>query len=119
MEVEGLEQQLTILPGKKDECLAVRKVLSEQQLELTRKELLFDALQVRIDELDRKKSVIDALSTELEKIETRIKNSGEIIASQKLMVEAAEKADTIVQASREGKMAFEAAEATLGELREK
>lgn len=119
VEVEGLEQQLTILPGKKDECLAVRKVLSEQQLELTRKELLFDALQVRIDELDRKKSFIDALSTELEKIETRIKNSGEIIASQKLMVEAAEKANTIVQASWEGKVAFDAAEATLGELREK
>ena len=119
VEVEGLEQQMAILPDKENEWITVRKALIEKQLELTHMELLFQTLQTRLEELDRKKITVDALASDIEKLQSRIKDGSEKIASQKQQVGAAEKAQSTVNTSREGKQAYDMAEQKLSELREK
>ena len=118
-EADMLEQQLIMLPVKESECADVRKDLSDRQYELTDKELHFKTLQATLVELDSKKIAIDNLSRDIEKLQSRITDGAEKIASQKLLVEAAEKADSIVIATRLEKEAFEKAEQKLSELREK
>ena len=118
-EADMLEQQLTMLPVKESECAVVRKDLSDRQYELTDKELHFKTLQATLAELDSKKIAIDDLSRDIEKLQSRITDGVDKIANQKLLVEAAEKAESIVIAARVEKEAFEKAEQKLSELREK
>ncbi len=118
-EADMLEQQLTMLPVKESECAVVRKDLSDRQYELTDKELHFKTLQATLAELDSKKIAIDNLSRDIEKLQSRITDGVDKIANQKLLVEAAEKAESIVIAARVEKEAFEKAEQKLSELREK
>ncbi len=118
-EADLLELQLTKLPVKEGECTAARKELSDRQQELKNKEFHFKTLQETMEGFDKQKIALDALSTAFEKLESRIKDGGEKIASQKLLVEAAEKANRIVHATRGGKEAFEMAELKLIDLRQK
>jgi exonuclease SbcC len=95
--------------------MAESKTLQQQVAAL--KKSLVDT-QKQLDAFDAREKSVTAARTETQVLDNRISDGKAKIAEQQKRVEEAEKALAIMEKSRKGKEAFEAAESTLKSLRE-
>jgi exonuclease SbcC len=116
-EVQGLDRQVVALPQKEAEFNITGGVLKEKQTVLTERDFLLRKLETLLTDFDNREKNVTALNSEIQLLEGRIKDGGEKIATQKLRVDEALRALSVVNASRSGKESYDKAELQLAELR--
>ncbi|OHB29028.1 MAG: nuclease SbcCD subunit C [Desulfuromonadaceae bacterium GWB2_53_15] len=117
-EVAGKQEQLVLLPEKEVELSAIKNDVDIKQRGIREHVAALISLETRLVDLDSREKVIAALGGEVMLLESRIKDGDAKIAEQKIRVEEARTAHTLMEESRTGKDAFEKAEACLAGLRQ-
>jgi exonuclease SbcC len=116
-EVKILEEQTVVLPQKGAELTAIMGVLEQKQQELQESETALKELEAVLLTLADKEKALSALIAEIGLLESRIKDGGEKITTQKQRVDEAQQAAALVEASCKGKEAYDKVEARLVALR--
>lgn len=119
LEIDSGLEQLTVLPGKKEELKGAQKEVQTLKKELAGKQKLQQQVMVNLEKLDRREKELNDLRAEIRVVEDRVKSGSEKIENQQKQVVEAEKACLVVEKNRVSKEAFEAAEKQLLKLRQR
>jgi len=118
-EIRLLQEQVAVLPQKLEEQATIATTLQQKQEELQQKQAALKQAETLLVDLDAQEKALTALTAELQRTADRIKDGSDKITDKQKEVEASKKAKGIVETSRAGKEAYDAAEARLTELRTK
>ncbi|MBT0664485.1 SMC family ATPase [Geobacter pelophilus] len=116
-EVAVKQEQVAVLPQKELELAGNRETAGQVEQQLAEKGGALKELEAALSDLDAREKAITAITAEVQLLEGRVKDGGEKIATQKLRVDEARKARTVVEQSRKGKESYDQAELRLAELR--
>jgi exonuclease SbcC len=115
--VAAKQEQVLVLPQKELELAGIRESSVQIEQQLAEKGIALKELEAALSDLDAQEKAITAITAELQLLEGRVKDGGEKIATQKLRVDEAQQARTVVEQCRAGKEAYDRAELRLAELR--
>ncbi len=118
-EVEAKQEQLEVLPVKKQELMDVKEHHKGHGEKLKSEQTAHDKVSAELKQFDLQKEAIDRVRSGLEKVRESITLGKEHIGSQKTLVTQAEEAVKLLEKHRPGKEAFEKAETLLKQLRER
>ena len=116
-EITILQEHLLVLPQKQEELDAVSAAQKQKQEELQQKDAALKEREKVLADLDSREKGINSLKAELIRIEERIKDGTEKTADKQKEVDASRMALVLLDASRSGRDAYEAAGILLAELR--
>ncbi|MDT8421714.1 MAG: SMC family ATPase [Desulfuromonadales bacterium] len=114
-----LQEQVALLPEKREAHKTAKQNLADNEAGFKKQQASLNELELQLAEIDKREGTVKDLAVEIEKLQERIGNGTEKIASQKILIAEAERSRNIVEENRAGKEAFEQAEKHLAELREK
>ena len=117
VEIEGKQEQVTLLPQRKKELSALVKNVGAQQKVLSKRKKILTDTEKQLTKLDGQEKTTNTVKSDIQVLENRIRDGEGKIADQKKRVKEAEAALEILEKSRAGKEAFDAAEADLKSLR--
>ncbi len=117
VEIEGKQEQITPLPQRKKELSALIKSFGTEQKILTKRKKTLADTEKQLTKLDGQEKTTNTVKSDIQVLENRIRDGEGKIADQKKRVKEAEAAFEILEKSRAGKKAFDAAEADLKSLR--
>jgi exonuclease SbcC len=117
-EVEAKQEQLEVLPEKKQELKDVKAARKNHGNKLNSEQAAHDKVSAQLQEFDQQKEALNKVRSKLEKTRESITLGKEHIGSQSTLVNQAEEAIKLLEKHRPGKEAFEKAEALLKEMRE-
>jgi DNA repair protein SbcC/Rad50 len=117
VEIEGKQEQVSPLPQRKKELSALVKSAGSQQKVLSERKKTLTKTEKQLAKLDGQEKTTNTVKSEIQILENRIRDGEGKIADQKKRVKEAETALEILEKSRAGKEAFDAAEADLKSLR--
>jgi exonuclease SbcC len=118
VEIEGKQEQITPLPQRKKELSALVKSAGAQQKVLSKRKKTLTDTEKQLTKLDGQEKTTNIVKSDIQVLENRIHDGEGKIADQGKRVKESEAALEILEKSRAGKEAFEAAEADLKSLRE-
>jgi len=118
VEIEGKQEQVTVLPERKKELTGIVAGTGKQQKILSDKEKALVETEKQLVKLDGQEKATNTVKSDTQVIENRIRDGEGKIADQKKRVKEAEMAFEILEKNRAGKEAFETAEASLTSLRD-
>ena len=118
-EVEVRQEQVSLLPEREKEQVALLQVLDTQQRTMKVKRGRLQEVAKDLAEQDTREEALRTVTTRLQELELRIKNGEEKVHDQQERVVQAEQAQRLVEENRAGKEAFEKAEQALKDLRER
>ncbi len=118
-EVDARQEQLAVMPEKKQELKDVKSARKEHSDTLKNELAAYDKASAQLQQFEKQKNALDAVRSSLEKTRDRITTGKEHIGSQGTLVNQAEEAIKLLEKYRPGKEAFEKAEVLLKELRER
>jgi len=118
-EVEAKQEQLEVLPEKKQELKDVKIARKAHGDKLKSEQAAHDKASDQLLQFDKQKEELDKVRSDLEKTRESITLGKEHIGSQSTLVKQAEEAIKLLEKHRPGKKAFEKAEALLKQLRER
>lgn len=118
VEIAGREEQAAALPEREKELASLVAESKTLQQNVAALEKSLVDTQKQLDAFDAREKSVAAARAEIQVLDNRITDGATKITEQKKRVEEAEKALAIMEKSRKGKEAFEAAESTLTSLRE-
>ena len=116
-EVEAKQEQLEVLPDKKQELKDVKAARKDHSDKLKSEQAAHDKASDQLQQFEKQKEALDKVRGWLEKTRDRITTGKEHIGSQSMLVNQAKEAIKLLEKYRPGKEAFEKAEALLKELR--
>lgn len=117
VEIEGKQEQVTLLPQRKKELSALVKSAGAQQKVLSKRKKTLTDTEKQLTKLDGQEKTTNTVKSDIQVLENRIRDGEGKITDQKKRVKEAETALEILEKSRAGKEAFDAAEANLKSLR--
>ena len=117
VEIEGKQEQVTPLPQRKKELSALVKSAGAQQKVLSKRKKTLTDTEKQLTKLDGQEKTTNTVKSDIQVLDNRIRDGEGKIADQKKRVKEAEAALEILEKSRAGKEAFDAAEADLKSLR--
>ena len=117
-EIEGKQEQITVLPEKKKELKELLIGIEAEQKSLSENEKKLAETEKQVLNLDKQEKEANSLKTEIQVLENRVRDGKGKISDQEKRVKEAEKALDLMEKSRPGKEAFEKADAGLKILRE-
>ena len=118
-EVEAKQEQLEVLPDKKQELKDVKVARKGHGEKLKSEQSAHDKISAQLQQFEKQKEALDKVRGSLEKTRDRITTGKEHIGSQSTLVNQAEEAIKLLEKHRPGKEAFDKAEALLKQLRER
>lgn len=118
-EIKLLQDQVAVLPQKLEEQATIATTLQQKQEELQQQQAALQQAETLLVDLDAQEKALTTLTAELQRTADRIKDGTDKITDKQKEVETSTKAKGIVEASRAGKEAYDAAETYLTELRTK
>lgn len=118
-EVEAKQEQLEVLPDRKQELKDVKAARKDHSVKLKSEQAAHDKASAQLQEFEKQKDALDTVRSGLEKTRDRITTGKEHVGSQRTLVKQAEKAIKLLGKHRPGKEAFEKAETLLKQLRER
>ncbi len=118
-EVEVRQEQVVLLPEREKEQLGLQETLDSQRLVLKEKQGLLAEATRRLAEQDQLEKGLQEATGKVQELDLRIQNGKEKVAEQKLRVDQARQAQQELEKNKAGKEAFERAEQTLKDLRER
>jgi exonuclease SbcC len=118
-EMESKQEQLAVLPEKEAELEVIKANQATRKAELKEREEALNKAADQLKNLDLQKEQLDKAENQVKQTSASIESGKEHIASQKVLVEQSEAAVKTMEQNRQGKDAFEKAEARLVELRKK
>ena len=118
VEIEGKQEQVTVLPERQKELTGIVAGAEAQQKVLSDKERTLAETEKQLAKLDGQEKTANTVKSDIQVLENRSRDGEGKIADQKKRVKEAETALEIMEKSRAGKEMFEAAEANLKSLRE-
>jgi exonuclease SbcC len=118
-EVEAKQEQLEVLPEKKQELKGVKAARKDHGDKLKSEQADHDKASDQLQQFEKQKEELDKVRSGLEKTRESITLGKEHIGSQNTLVKQAEEAIKLLEKHRPGKEAFEKAEALLKQLRER
>lgn len=117
VEIEGKQEQVTLLPQRKKELSALVKSAGAQQKVLSKRKKTLTDTEKQLTKLDGQEKTTNTVKSDIQVLENRIRDGEGKITDQTKRVKEAETALEILEKSRAGKEAFDAAEANLKSLR--
>jgi len=117
--LQPLQQQVEVLPEKRLELTTATAELQKEQGGLEGQKKALERLEKQLATFDMQQQQLQLLHTEIATLQQRIGNGQEKVALQQVRTSDAEQANRIVAENEAGKKAFEQAEATLQQLRQK
>lgn len=118
-EVAVKQEQIAVLPQKESELVSIKNEQTIKDNSLKEKAGYLQEAEKRLFELDSREKAINAAQTEVQVLNGRLKEGDEKIATQKLRVDEARKAQVTVEESLFGKEVYDKAESLLKELRQR
>ena len=118
VEIEGKQEQVTVLPERQKELTGIVAGAEAQQKVLSDKERTLAETEKQLAKLDGQEKTANTVKSDIQVLENRSRDGEGKIADQKKRVKEAETALEIMEKSRAGKEIFEAAEVNLKSLRE-
>lgn len=118
-EVAVKQEQIAVLPQKESELVSIKNEQTIKENSLKEKAVSLQEAEKSLVDLDSREKAINASQTEVQVLNGRLKEGDEKIATQKLRVDEARKAQVTVEESRFGKEAYDKAESLLKELRQR
>jgi len=118
-EVTVKQEQVAVLPEKKKALAEVEAQWQERQRSLAERGAALPQAESRLAGLDAREKSINTVQADVHGLENRIRDGESKVVDQKQRVAEAGKARDVLEQSRAGKEAFERAEASLGELRQR
>ena len=118
-EVEAKQEQLEVLPEKKQVLKDVKAARKNHGDKLKSEQAAHDKASAQLQQFEKQKDALDTVRSGLEKTRDRITTGKEHIGSQSTLVKQAEEAIKLLEKHRPGKEAFEKAETLLRQLRER
>jgi len=118
-EVEAKQEQLEVLPVKKQELRDTKELRKSHGEKLKSEQTAHGNVSTQLQQLDQQKEALDKVRSEFEKTRESITLGKEHIGSQSTLVKQAEEAIKLLEKHRPGKESFEKAEALLKQLRER
>ncbi|MFV9645903.1 MAG: AAA family ATPase, partial [Desulfobacterales bacterium] len=115
--IEGKQEQIAALPGRKKELTGLITEVKAQQKVLSNKKRTLTETEKQLAKLDGQEKTADTAKSDIQVLENRIRDGEGKITDQEKRVKEAEMALEILEKSRAGKEAFEAADANLKSLR--
>ncbi|MBI2355107.1 MAG: SMC family ATPase [Deltaproteobacteria bacterium] len=119
VEVTAKQEQLAVLPDKEAELSSIRNEQATKEGSLKEKTDSLRHAEKLLGDLDKREKAISAVQTEVQVLIGRITEGDEKIATQRVRVEEAGKAQKAVEGARPGKDAYDKAESQLKELRKR
>jgi len=116
--IEGKQEQIAALPERKKELTSLIAEAKAQQKVLSNKKKTLTETEKQLAKLDGQEKTADTAKSDIQVLENRIRDGEGKIADKEKRVKEAEMALKILEKSRTGKEAFEAADANLKSLRE-
>jgi exonuclease SbcC len=116
-EVEAKQEQLEVLPVKKQELKDVKEHHEGHGVNLKSEQTAHDKVSAELKQLELQKEAIDKVRSGLEKTRESITLGKEHIGSQRTLVTQAKDAVKLLEKHHPGKEAFEKAETLLKQLR--
>lgn len=113
-----LKDQVAVLPEKREYCKAAKQELENTETRFKEKNNGLKALEAQLKELDTRERTIKQFAAKIDELNVRIDNGKDKIGGQKILIEEAKNASTIVAENTPGKRAYEQATKRLAELRE-
>lgn len=117
VEIAGKQEQAACLPDKDKELLEIVKDSGSHQKTLSEKEDALKKIDKKLLQLDGQEKTINTIRAEIQVLENRIRDGEGKIADQKKRVIESEQAQAMLERTKIGKEAFEAAEKELKNLR--
>lgn len=118
VEVEGKQEQVAALPEREKELKSFIAEKDAQQKEFSGKERTLAETEKKLSILDGQEKTLNTMKSDIQVFENRIRDGGGKITDQAKRVKEAEQAFEILEKTKAGKDAFEAAEANLKTLRD-
>lgn len=118
VEVVAKQEQLKVLPEKQQAQKETAAAYNEQAARLQVDEKALAECSALLQKCDLQKEALDKLRSELDKTRASIALGKEHTATQKVLVQQAEEAFSLLEKYRPGKEAYEQAETLLQKLRE-
>lgn len=118
-EVSAKQEQVVVLPEKETELTSLQAEAAARQMVLAAKAVAQQEIEKTLGEFDGQEKAIHSVQTELQLVAGRIRDGESKIAEQRQRLAEAEKSRQVLDRTRAGKQAFEAAESALNGLRER
>ena len=118
VEIEGKQEQVVVLPERKNELSGFIAEAEAQRKELTGKGEALGKTEKQLSILDGQEKSANTVKADIQVLESRIRDGEGKISDQKKQVTEAEQALETLERTRAGKEAFEAAEVDLKSLRD-
>ncbi|MCK4508082.1 MAG: SMC family ATPase, partial [Desulfuromonadales bacterium] len=118
-EVEAKQEQLEVLPDKKQEFKEVKTARKDHSDKLKSETAVHNRISAELQQFDQQKEKLDKVRSGLEQARASVVSGKEHIGSQSTLVKQSEEAIKLLAKHRPGKEAFEQAETLLKELRER
>ncbi len=119
VEIEGRQDQVVALPERKKELAVLVKNMESQHKVLAKRNNALAETEKQLLKLDGQEKATNTVKSEIQVLENRIRDGQGKITDQKKRVKEAEMALEIMEKSRAGKEAFDAAETELNALRKR
>ena len=117
-EIEGRQEQVAVLPEHKKELAGIVAGAEAQHKDLSDKEKSLSETEKQLANLDGQEKKAITVKSDIQVLENRIRDGEGKIAEQEKRVKEAKMALEVLEKSRAGKEAFEAAETSLLSLRD-
>ncbi len=116
-EIEGKQEQVTVLPERKKELKELLACIEAEQKTLTENQKKLTDTEKHLLNLDKQEKEANRVKADIQLLESRIRDGKGKITDQEKRVKESEKAFGLMEKSRAGKEAFEKADAKLKTLR--
>lgn len=117
-EIGARQEQVEVLPVKQQQLKDAGQQLTQAQLDFAQRQKELKQIEAQLVALDQREQALHKLQADIATHKERITNGQEKIAAQKLLIDAAHKAQQVISENQAGQQAFEKAVSDLSALQD-